>query len=169
MKVLIVSDNHRDEYRLEELMNIYENEIDLWLHCGDSEFGIHHPYWETFKTVKGNMDWENQFPAIRIEKLEDETFGLLHGHHHQVKTSLAPMAEVAQENQASIIFYGHTHVAKVDQMDGIFFINPGSISQPRGALRVGSYAIYEKNGAEEFIRFFDWDHNELKELSQKLV
>ena len=49
------------------------------------------------------------------------------------------MADVAKENGAiNYIFYGHTHVAKVDKMDDIFFINPGSISQPRGQLRIGS-------------------------------
>ena len=169
MKVLIVSDNHRDEYRLGELINIYENEIDLWLHCGDSEFSVDHPLWKTFKTVRGNMDWESNFPDVRVETLRGKTFGVLHGHRHQVKTTLDPMAEVAQQKDASIIFYGHTHVAKVDKMDDVFFINPGSISQPRGTLRVGSYAIYEKNKEDESIRFFDWDHNELKELSQKLV
>lgn len=169
MEVLIVSDNHKDEYRLEELVNIYRNDMDLWLHCGDSEFGINHSLWETFKTVRGNMDWENQFPEVRIEKVEDEVFAVLHGHKHQVKYSLDAMAEVASENDAKIVFYGHTHIAEVSKMDDIYFINPGSISQPRGSLRVGSYAIYEKNGKNEQIRFFDWDHNELDELSQKLI
>lgn len=169
MKALIVSDNHKDEYRMQELIDIYENEIDLWLHCGDSEFAVNHPFWATFKTVRGNMDWESQFPEVRIEELGDTTVGVLHGHKHQVKFSLDSMADVAKENGASIIFYGHTHVAKVDKMDDIFFINPGSISQPRGQLRIGSYAIYEKKGEDEFIYFYDWDHNELQELSQKLV
>lgn len=169
MKALIVSDNHKDEYRMQELIDIYENEIDLWLHCGDSEFGVNHPLWATFKTVRGNMDWESQFPEVRIEELGDTTFGVLHGHKHQVKFSLDSMADVAKENDASVIFYGHTHIAKVDKMDDVFFINPGSISQPRGQLRIGSYAIYEKKGENEFIYFYDWDHNELQELSQKLV
>jgi hypothetical protein len=168
LKVLIVSDNHKDEYRLEELINIYENEIDLWLHCGDSEFGLDHPLWNTYKTVRGNMDWESQFPAIRIEQVKDTTFGMLHGHKHQVKFTLDGMADVAAENNASIIFYGHTHVAEVNEQAGVYFINPGSISQPRGQLRVGSYAIYEENSDGSFIRFYDWDHNELRDLSQKL-
>lgn len=169
MKVLIVSDNHKDEYQLEELLSIYGKEIDLWVHCGDSEFGINHPLWQTYKTVRGNMDWESQFPEVRIETLEDTTFGILHGHKHQVKFSLDGMADVAAENNASIVFYGHTHIAEVSEQDGTYFINPGSISQPRGQLRVGSYAIYEKNNEDASIRFFDWDHNELEELSKKLV
>lgn len=168
MKTLIVSDNHRDVYRLEELISIYEDEIDLWLHCGDSEFGENHTVWSTFKTVKGNMDWESNFPGTRVEEINDTTFAMVHGHRHDVRYSLEPMAEVARENNASIVFYGHIHIAKVDKQDDVFFINPGSISQPRGSLRVGSYAIYEENSEGKFIRFYDWNHNELDELSQKL-
>lgn len=170
MKVLVVSDNHKDEASLEELIYIYEDEsVDLWLHAGDSEFGADHAVWETFKTVKGNMDWENEFPLVRVETTAEKPFVLLHGHKHQAKYSRDSMAKVAKENDAHIVFYGHTHVAKVDTKDGIFFINPGSIAQPRGNLRKGSYAIYEQNEEGEWIRFYDWNHNELTELSQKLV
>lgn len=166
--MLIVSDNHRDKESLDDLVHIYEDEIDLWLHCGDSEFGSDHSIWNTFKTVKGNMDFEKKFSEVRIEKQETTAFGVLHGHRHQVKTSLEPMAEVARANDVSIVFYGHTHVAKVDKMDDLFFINPGSIAQPRGPLRVGSYAIYEETEEGQWIYFYDWNHNELKDLSQKL-
>ena len=78
------------------------------------------------------------------------------------------MEKLAKENDARIVFYGHTHIAKVDQKDGIYFINPGSIAQPRGPLREGSYAIYEKNGKDEYITFYDWNHNKIEDLSQSL-
>lgn len=168
MKVLIASDNHRDVESLNDLVHIYKDEIDLWLHCGDSEFGSDHSIWQTFKTVKGNMDWEHNFSEVLIEEYKGTTFGVVHGHHHQVRQSMEPMAEVAHDNNVDIMFYGHTHIAKVDQLDDLFFINPGSIAQPRGLLRVGSYAIYEENEDGQWITFYDWNHNELTELSQKL-
>lgn len=168
MKTLIVSDNHRDADRLEDIIHIYRDEIDLWLHCGDSEFGEDHAVWKLFKTVKGNMDWEDNFPSTRVEEVDGTTFAMVHGHRHDVRYSLDAMAEVARDNTASIVFYGHTHRAQVDKQGGVFFINPGSISQPRGPLRVGSYAIYEEKAEGKFIRFYDWNHNEIEELSQKL-
>ena len=167
MKILVVSDNHRDESILEELLNIYDD-IDLWLHCGDSEFSQTHALWDTYKTVRGNMDFEASFPESRTERLGDTTVVVLHGHKHQVKRTLDLMEQEAHKNNAEIVFYGHSHVAKVDKKNDISFINPGSISQPRGELRVGSYAIYEKKGEQEWIRFFDWNHNELKQLSEQL-
>ncbi len=167
MKILIVSDNHQDDTRLYDLLSIYED-IDLWLHCGDSEFYIDNKLWDTYKTVRGNMDWENAFPEVRTEKASDFKVVVLHGHRHQVKMTNDLMLEEAEENDAKIVFYGHTHIAKVEKEQGVYFINPGSISQPRGNLRVGSYAIYEKMDEGEFITFYDWNHNELPGLSQQL-
>lgn len=168
MKILVASDNHGEDTVLEDLINIYED-IDLWLHCGDSEFSENHPVWKTYQTVRGNMDFEITFPEIVTDQLGDTTVMVLHGHKHRVKYTLDLMEEAATENKAEIVFYGHSHVAKVDKQNNIYFINPGSISQPRGDLNIGSYAIYEKAGEEASITFYDWNHNELNELSKKLI
>ena len=114
------------------------------------------------------MDYRNEFPDYRIETVGDENFVIVHGHRHQVKFSFDSLMELAKNNDAHIVFYGHTHIAKVDKQDNIYFINPGSIKQPRGAFRKGSYAIYEKNNNEETITFYDWNHNIIEDLSQKL-
>ena len=37
MKVLIVSDSHGLTTELEKLMENYQDEVDLFIHCGDSE------------------------------------------------------------------------------------------------------------------------------------
>lgn len=168
MKILVVSDNHRNESSLEELIHLYKDEVDYWFHCGDSEFKSSHHLWKTFKSVNGNMDYRNEFPDYRVETVEDEKFIVVHGHQHQVKFSFEPLTELAKENNARIVFYGHTHIAKVDKEQGVYFINPGSITQPRGALREGSYAIYEKNNEDEYITFYDCNHNKIEDLSQKL-
>ena len=168
MKILVVSDNHRDESRLKELIHLYQGEIDEWFHCGDSEFKSSHALWNTFKTVSGNMDYRNEFPDYRIETVEGENFVVIHGHQHQVKFTFEPLTALAQKNNARHVFYGHTHIAKVDKQNDIYFINPGSITQPRGTFREGSYAIYEKNNDSEYITFYDWNHNKIEDLSQKL-
>lgn len=167
MKILIVSDNHNDDTRLYDLLNIYED-IDYWLHCGDSEFYVNNELWHSYQTVRGNMDWEDQFPEVRMVETPDMNVVVLHGHKHRVKMTNDLMAEEALKQNAKIVFYGHTHVAKVEYENGLYFINPGSISQPRGNLNVGSYAIYEKDDGREMITFYDWHHNELPDLSQTL-
>jgi hypothetical protein len=169
MKVLAISDNHGDIYAMEEIYSIYEGEIDRWIHCGDSELTEEHPHWQYYKTVRGNMDFTDAFPISRVEEYYGERFLVVHGHKHQVKMSFAPLKKEAQEEKARIAFYGHTHIPQVDKEDGIYFINPGSIAQPRGPIRKGSYAIVEINGDEGKVTYYDEDHNELKELSQSLT
>lgn len=168
MKALIVSDNHGNLASLEELIDIYQGEIDLWLHCGDSEFMVDHPVWDYFKTVEGNMDIDPSLPAHRVEKLGNERVLVIHGHQQRVGFTFDYLNKLADNLDVEIVFYGHTHIAKVDRVANKYFINPGSIVQPRGTLRVGSYAIYEQNGQERSISFYDWNHNYLPELSQEL-
>lgn len=168
MKALIVSDNHGNIQILEELIDLYQDEVDVWLHCGDSEFMSTAAIWETFKPVRGNMDTGYALPLEHLETFGDERLLVVHGHNHRVGFTLDFINELAREQTADIVFYGHTHIATVDKIKDIYFINPGSIVQPRGALRVGSYAIYEKNKDGRFIRFYDWNHNEIPELSTEL-
>lgn len=169
MKALIVSDNHGNLEVLEELITIYDDEIDLWLHCGDSEFMSNHPIWDYFKTVRGNMDIDYSLTSHQMVKFENERLLVVHGHNQRVGFTFEYLEELAQNQEADLVFYGHTHIAQVDKVGEKYFINPGSIVQPRGSLRVGSYAIYEKNENKRKISFYDWNHNELPELSEKLT
>lgn len=169
MKILAISDNHGDFFAMEEVRSIYEEDIDLWLHCGDSELKEDSPHWQYFKTVRGNMDFTDEYPYSRVEEYYGEKFLVAHGHKHRVKASFEPLKQAAKEAGARIVLYGHTHVAKVDKEDDIYFINPGSITQPRGAIRKGSYAIIEINGDEGKVIFYDEDHKELTELNQDLL
>lgn len=169
MKILVVSDNHGDTYAMEEIFSIYEKEVDRWIHCGDSELEDDHPHWQYYRTVQGNMDITNSFPISRVEEYYGEKFLVAHGHKHQVKMSFAPLIKEAKEVGARIVFYGHTHIPKVDKEDGIYFINPGSIAQPRGPISKGSYAILELDGDNGEITYYDEDHNKINELSQDIT
>lgn len=169
MKILAISDNHGDIYAMEEIYSIYEEDIDLWLHCGDSELNEDNPHWQYYKTVRGNMDVTDAYPISRLEEYYGEKFLLVHGHKHRVKSSFSILKKEAEEAGARIALYGHTHVPKVDKEDGIYFINPGSITQPRGPIHKGSYAIIDIDGNNGKVSYYDEDHNELIELTQELT
>ena len=51
--------------------------------------------------------------------------------------------EKAKEINADIVLYGHTHESKIDYINGIWYINPGSPSMPRDGF--SSYATIEIN------------------------
>ena len=50
---------------------------------------------------------------------------------------------LAQQQQADIVIFGHTHVPLIEKIDKITFINPGSISKPRLLQGQKTYAILD--------------------------
>lgn len=166
MKALIVSDNHGIDRDLYELMTIYEHDIDLWLHCGDSEFRLNDPVFDVFQAVLGNTDFDH-FPPQEVNELAGRKIVHVHGHQHSVSFGVEGLNRLAEKENADIVFYGHTHIAKVDFMNGRYFINPGSINFPRGTLREGSYAILTLDDTPS-ISFFTNDHEIIEDLSQPL-
>lgn len=166
MKALIVSDNHGRDSHLYELIEKYRHEVDLWLHCGDSEFSPQDPVFDIFKPVRGNMDW-GDFPVLQVSQWHGINIMHTHGHLYGVNYGLEQIYETAVEYEAPITFYGHTHVATIEEMEGRYFINPGSLNFPRGALRIGSYAILEM-GEQSAINFYTNVHERLPDLSQSL-
>lgn len=169
MKVLVISDNHGDEEILEEVLSIHEEDIDKFLHCGDSEMNEVHPLWQQYSIVKGNMDRSSEYHEYKIEKVENNPLFMTHGHLFNVKLSRNNIANEAKKADASFAFYGHTHIPKVEKIDDVFVINPGSISQPRGPYSYGTYCIVEVSDQVQKVTFFSRTHSVVDELSQELV
>lgn len=166
MKLIAVSDNHGNTYYMEEILSIYENEVDTWIHCGDSELMEDHPLWQNYKTVTGNMDYATGFELERLVEFNDNKFLVVHGHKHAVKQSNEEMKRRAKAEGVNVVFYGHTHMARAEMENGILFINPGSLTQPRDR-NVGTYVLMEMDMDSEDISltYFDQDHNKLEDLS----
>lgn len=49
---------------------------------------------------------------------------------------------------ANVVFLGHTHLAMVREINGITYINPGSVGQPRDGIPLASYAVWEDGRIE---------------------
>ena len=65
---------------------------------------------------------------------------LIHGHMDNVKMSPLNLLYRAQELDCKAVLFGHTHQAAYEEVDGIYLVNPGSLSRPRDGSS-GSYAI----------------------------
>lgn len=168
MKVIVVSDNHGDTYFMEEILSIHAEDTDAWFHCGDSELPEYHPLFQRYQTVEGNMDFAKNLKISRVEEVHGEKFLIAHGHKHNVKRSYNQLKEEAMRVGSRFVFYGHTHIAKVEEEDGVFFINPGSITQPRDRDK-GTYLVLTIDGEKGtvFFNFYDEDHNSIPELNQQ--
>lgn len=148
----VVADTHIPD-RLAEippraLQLLAENEVQTILHAGD----ICHPsaitQLETVATVvavRGNRDilrpanWA--LPSRRTTRFGSVTLGLTHGHGKpwEYLASKLPLArrglasktrllDLAKrfDTDVQAVIYGHTHLARIDWIDGVLFFNPGS-------------------------------------------
>ncbi|MBE5663216.1 metallophosphoesterase [Staphylococcus sp. SS60] len=132
-KWIVVSDNHTESGILYQ---IYEkhSDADVFLHLGDSEFEYNDTELSLFHRVKGNCDFYPEFENEAVIKCNDVKVFYTHGHLYQVNRTRALLAEKAHELGCLFAFYGHTHVAKYEFINGVHVINPGSISQSRSSM-----------------------------------
>lgn len=139
-KILLASDNHFNKRILNELSLKY-NDIDQYLHLGDSEMYSDeiHP----FIAVRGNNDFDYSFPAERLLPIEGHRVLMTHGHHYiSIFSQNDGLLAKAKECEADVVFFGHTHHFADYENEGIRFINPGSCNHNRDNTPP-SYAIVE--------------------------
>lgn len=132
MKIVVVSDSHADTKSLKQIRERHLKQADLFIHCGDSQLMSHHPEIQGYLTVRGNCDFDKNYPLDRIEKLnKNDTLLMTHGHQYDVKYSMQRLYYKALEVGATIVCYGHSHCIGAEMDEGILFLNPGSVLLPR--------------------------------------
>jgi uncharacterized protein len=166
-KALIVSDSHGLKEELITIKRRHEDEIDLWIHCGDSELQSNAKELSGFVAVRGNMDFLGKdFPNEAIEILGNKCIYITHGHLYDVKMSHLSLAYRAEETGASIACFGHSHIAEAYEHEGMVFINPGSIRLPRGTFEK-TYAILEVNQSNISVVFYSVEGKQIDSLSKE--
>lgn len=140
MKTLFVlSDTHGNKYAIEKLKSIMcESDYVIFLGDGLSDMvPLFNELGDKLRTVDGNCDFYRSGEREGILEVEGHRIFYTHGDLYSVKRGLDKITERAKELNADIVFYGHTHEARVDKIEGITLINPGSL---RGSFSGGSYA-----------------------------
>ncbi len=141
MHIGVISDTHRIISSIERLEKEIKG-LDVLIHLGDNvdDISIIQKYYKgEIINVKGNCDFSTNTPNDLVKEICGKKIFLTHGHRYSVKENLSKLRYKALETGSSIVLYGHTHVAKIDYEEGIWYINPGSASLPRDGDR--SYAI----------------------------
>ncbi|WNS74506.1 metallophosphoesterase [Bacillus sp. DTU_2020_1000418_1_SI_GHA_SEK_038] len=167
MRILIVSDSHGLTGELTEIKK-HSTGIDKLIHCGDSELISDHPGLEGFTAVRGNCDFDNTFPEEHVEDIGGHRVFITHGHRYSVKSTLLNLSYRAKELGARIVCFGHSHYLGAEMIDGILFINPGSIRKPRGR-KERTYVIIDIEKDEINLSVYDLKLGEISELSQKFL
>jgi putative phosphoesterase len=146
MRIGVISDTHRNASSI-ELLGEKIKAVDVLIHLGDNvdDISIIKRYYKgKIINVKGNCDFSTKTPYDRVEDIGGKKIFLTHGHRYSVKDSLSKLRYKALETGSNIVLYGHTHIAKIDFEEGIWYINPGSASEPRDGAR--SFAIINIDG-----------------------
>lgn len=160
MKTLLVSDIHGVSYYVEKLKEIYEKEKpDILIVLGDlykNYYSYDSPYDDNIKenleelfskknvyVFKGNCDSDidiktSNFTMYEYLVLEIDKRKLFLSHGNKYNPNRLPNL------QFDIMAYGHTHIGKIEKKNNLIFVNPGSISYPRGNT-TNSYAIIDND------------------------
>ncbi|MDI9231234.1 metallophosphoesterase [Staphylococcus caprae] len=132
-KWIIVNDNHNEAGILYKVFEAHKN-ADVFLHLGDSQFQYDDTELSLYHRVKGNCDFYPEFPEEEIIENSGIKAFYTHGHFYDVNRTRMKLAEKAKSLTCQFAFYGHTHIAKYENIGGIHVINPGSISQSRSNI-----------------------------------
>lgn len=166
MKYLVVSDNHGVESYLEDIKAKWLNDVDYFFHCGDSELSPESDIWSTYHVVRGNCDYYNEYDNVKLIDTTQDKVLFTHGHLFNVNMTFDKLLYQAEEMQANIVLYGHTHQLFATMVDDILLLNPGSISQPRGKYSyLKTYAIITHQEDGYLVDYYNERHELQKELT----
>ncbi len=145
MKILIISDTHRDLKNFYEVLK-REAPVDLCLHLGDVEsdaIPIQKKLQCPLHMVKGNNDFLGQLPEEIELKLGPHKLFMTHGHRYMVSIGTERLVDEARSIGADLVMYGHTHKPLIRTEKDITILCPGSISYPRQSGRQFTYIIMD--------------------------
>ncbi|MCR4822688.1 MAG: phosphodiesterase [Treponema sp.] len=154
MKFLVISDIHGSAACLQQALSSFEKDCDAIILCGDYlNHGPRNPLpqgWDTKKTaellnqrknklicVRGNCDSEvdemmltfpvlNACTTIALPAKEGLRRIFIHHGHLYDRQKLKSWLP-----KGTLIVSGHTHVTVMEEDQGYYFFNPGSISLPK--------------------------------------
>lgn len=149
MRIGIVSDTHRFTKAIEQAI-IYLQDCDLIVHAGDNIDDAEYIQAATdikVIAVRGNCDfYSDPGNDEEIFMAEDKRIFVCHGHNYGIKYTMSDLLSKALNINTDIVIFGHSHIPYYEQIKGVIFINPGSVSLPRGGSSKGFGILDIENG-----------------------
>ena len=148
-KLILISDDHGQLHLSRKALE--SNNFDYAFHLGDSEQervtqDSFYDYWAIGNRdifIKGN-------PSIKKVKIDGTIIGYAHGHLLGVDyKDLKDIASFLKVEDIDVFIFGHIHKPVFEENNGIFFINPGSITDGRDS-NGNTYAIVEVKDGKAF-------------------
>ncbi|AJE04885.1 metallophosphoesterase family protein [Geobacter pickeringii] len=140
MKLVILSDTHGNQPLALAIIDAH-GDADHIVHLGDEiddACFLEDATGRDIVKVSGNCDCSFDSPRETLLDLEGHTVLITHGDLYNVKTGMERLKKRARAEKADIVLYGHTHLAAIDELDGILYVNPGCLKKGCEQL---SYAV----------------------------
>ncbi|MEJ5257996.1 MAG: phosphodiesterase [Fervidobacterium sp.] len=168
MKILVVSDTHGSVKAWEDIEKLFDlKQFTSIFHLGDVLYhGPRNPLPDGYDPkslveklknyridyIRGNCDADidlkvlsvQEMPKVTMEYFGDFSFLLVHGEIFEEND----IKQFVNDTSAQFIIHGHTHIPKIEEIDGKFVLNPGSTSLP-------------KNGTSRSVMTIEIDENTL--------
>ena len=142
MKILVFSDSHSFQGLMEAA--IQREMPDHVLHLGDYEQDYNQLRGKfpdiPMQNVSGNCDFGPNTPDTTQAKLGRARIFMTHGQRYYVKAQYLRVVYAAQEQNADVLLFGHTHRAECFREKDMWVMNPGA------AGRQGTYGIIDIDG-----------------------
>ncbi len=139
MRILVVSDTHKDEYSLRKAI-LEQTKAEVVIHLGDGadeaqKMKESFPE-KMFVMVRGNCDWGSALPVIDEITVSGKKIFCTHGYSYNVKYGYGEAISAARSHEADILLFGHTHEAVCEYEDGLYIMNPGSLFGAQGTYGI---------------------------------
>ena len=154
MKLGIIADTHGNLPK--RVFDIFKK-VDFIFHAGDigdpnviSELELISPVF----AVYGNVDiWPltSKYPNELLKEIDSKYIYLI---HDIVSVKHISYSLFKKNSAPNIVIYGHTHKPKFEFFRNIYYLNPGSVSNPRGGYS-GSIALLDLNSDSLEPKFFE--------------
>ncbi len=129
MRIIVVSDTHGDT-QFRQVLDAYQ--ADAIFHAGDSELDYDAKAMQGMYRIRGNNDRDVRYETELSVTLGGKTIFITHGHLYDIYNGLQRLDYRAQEVDADIVLFGHTHLLGAEQVGETLYLNPGSFTRPRG-------------------------------------
>lgn len=143
MKVVLMSDSHGRNDVVDKIIEMNQDAV-RFFHCGDIECDEF--IYPDMVTVAGNNDYYGNYPQQLIFTLGTHKILMMHSHRCFAygRGRFQGISEMAKKEGCDTVFFGHTHVAFDEVVDGVRLINPGSLYYSRDCRPI-SYCVIEVN------------------------
>ena len=139
MRILVVSDTHRDRAALRRAV-LAQPSAEVVIHLGDGaeeaeEMKLNFPE-KMFLLVRGNCDWGSTLLPEAVAEFAGKRIFYTHGYTYNVKYGIYEAVSAARRSKADVLLFGHTHVPLTEYRDGLFIMNPGSLNGSCGTYGI---------------------------------